>query len=122
MAILSFGSTFRAANTGFALTNTTANSIYLGAMGCNLPGLATKSFSLDVFDAYSRSPRHTQVDEVKLTSAGIGIYQDDYVYLCALIKAGTLLIKSTTYTASANTFTAGATAAFTTAGSSIFLA
>ena len=121
MAILNIGSTYRTSFKGFSLQNTTNQMINLGVFGCNIPGLSTKSFSIDEFDNYTRNPRHPQVYEVKLTASGLGIYIDDFTVLCGLILSGALFFHSATYLASSNTFSSNATAAYTAAGTSIFI-
>lgn len=119
MALISFGATFRTASPAFALTNTTSTNIYLDVLGINLKGLGTQVINLDVWDAYIRNPRHPQVWDITTKNKP---YKDDLASLTALIAAGTLIVKSTTYSASANTYTVGASANPTVAGSSLFFA
>jgi hypothetical protein len=120
MAIISFGATFRGANAGFALTNTTAQTVVVPAFGLNILGNATEFVSLNEFDAYMRSPRNSQVYD--RNNKG-GLYVDDVASLGALLHAGTLLLKAATYNSATNVFTVGATETITaSADGSVFLA
>jgi hypothetical protein len=119
MAIISFGQTFRGSNDGFALTNTTANTVVVNLLGVTIQGLGTEVVNFDMFDAYVRSPRHPQVYEVRQDGTPYGT-ADDMAQLGALINNGTLVVKAATLTAGTNTFTVGASSAGTACKNSVF--
>lgn len=121
MAVLQFGATFRAANVGFALVNTTAQAVVVAALGLNIKGNATEIVDFNTFDAYMRSPRSPQVYDRNLKG---GLFVDDVAALCALIQAATLQLKPVaTFNTTTNTFaTPGAAATITASndGSVVF--
>jgi len=119
MAIVSFGQTYRGAYQGFALQNTSSSNVQVPLLGLNIKSYATENVSLDVFDEYIRNMRHPQVYDVNTKGQP---YKDDVYTLTQLISGGTLVVHTSTYTASSNTWTIGASAAPTVAGTSLFWA